>query len=149
MSKIKRRRKSKEIASRREKEAFEAAAKYRNKIPRGGWAALKAELAPEFDASTRDFSRKLHPRHPVAKVGAKKSAGGSDQPAAIRDTAPAVLRAATISDRLCDAHMHEAAGALANAARTERSDLFYRRVMGLIRSDQGSDRARSTRKQSG
>lgn len=126
--------KSKAIAKAREKQAFEAAIKYRKLIPRGKWTDLEKEIAIEYELSPRGFSRKRRPHNPATKFDSRKSPKRSDQMAAPGNTAPTAPRAPTMTDRLLGSHMQTASSAFTNTARSERSDVFDRRLMGQITS---------------
>jgi hypothetical protein len=149
--KIQRQRKSKEIAERREKEAFEAAARYRNKIPRGDWTPLECEIAIEFNESQRDLSRKMRPYKTTTKSCGKRSAGYGDQMAAARKSTPTVPGSATMTNRLQESLMQRASNKIAEAASAERSDVFTRRMLGQIdlRFEGGRQRPKAERVQLG
>jgi hypothetical protein len=129
-----RQRKSKEIAERREKEALEGIAKYRNLIPRGDWTPLRKEIESELGESKTDFYRKIKCTKPPGESEGQGSSPSSHRRGAAGNTVPAIPRAATMTDRLRGSHMQAAASALANAARSERSDVFKRRLSGQIAS---------------
>jgi hypothetical protein len=126
-SKIRRWQRSATIAARREKQAYQAVAQYRCRIRRGHWTDLRTVLAREFYASTRDFLRKVARHSPAANpVGRKRAA--TNVTTADADSVAGIPNAPTIADRLQAQFAEEAIIALQKVTRSERSDVFARRI---------------------